>query len=79
MASLRTDNTIGLGGQGVIKTLRLASCVTGDTIKWALPMKGFIPVNETTTDALSATYDTTTQLFTVTVANTPDIAIHILQ
>ena len=79
MASLRTDNTLGLGGQGVIKTLKLASAVTGDTIKWALPMKGFIPVNETTTDALTATYSTTTQLFTVTVANTPNIAIHILQ
>ena len=79
MASLRTDNTIGLGGQGVIKTLRLASCVTGDTIKWALPMKGFIPVNETTSDAISVTYSTTTQLFTITVANTPNIAIHILQ
>ena len=79
MASLRTDNTIGLGGQGVIRTLRLATCVTGDTIKWALPMKGFIPVNETTSDAISATYSTTTQLFTITVANTPNIAIHILQ
>ncbi len=79
MASLRTDNTIGLGGQGIIRTLRLATCVTGDTIKWALPMKGFIPVNETTSDAISATYSTTTQLFTITVANTPNIAIHILQ
>ncbi len=79
MASLRTDNTIGLGGQGIISTLRLATCVTGDTIKWALPMKGFIPVNETTSDAISVTYSTTTQLFTITVANTPNIAIHILQ
>lgn len=79
MASLRTDNTIGLGGQGVTRTLKLAACVTGDTIKWALPMRGFIPVNETTSDAISATYSTTTQLFTITVANTPNIAIHILQ
>ncbi len=79
MASLRTDNTIGLGGQGVIRTLRLATCVTGDTIKWALPMKGFIPVNESTTDAVTATYSPTTQLFTITVANTPNVAIHILQ
>lgn len=79
MASLRTDATVGTGGQGITKILRLATCVTGDTIKWALPMKGFIPVNETTSDAISASYSTTTQLFTVTVANTPNIAIHITQ
>lgn len=78
MASLRTDATFGLGGQGIIKTLRIASCVTGDTVAWNLPMKGFIPVNETTADAVTAAYNTTTQLFTITVANTPDIAIHIL-
>ncbi len=79
MASLRTDSTFGVGGQGVIKTLHLATCVTGDTIKWALPMKGYIPVNESTTDAVTATYSTTTQLFTITVANTPNVAIHIIQ
>lgn len=79
MASLRTDATFGNGGQGIIKTLKIAACVTGDTVKWAMPMKGYIPVNLTTTDAISATYDTTTQLFTITVANTPDIAIHIIQ
>jgi len=78
MASLRTG-TPGLGGQGVIRTIRISACVTGDTLAWALPMKGFISVNETTTDAISATYNTTTKLFTITVANTPDIAIHILQ
>lgn len=78
MASLRSDITLGQGGQGVIRTVRLASCVTGDTIAWDLPMKGFIPVNETTSDAISASYNVTTQLFTVTVANTPNIAIHIL-
>ena len=79
MASLRTDATFGTGGQGIIKTLKLATCVTGDTIAWKLPMKGFIPVNESTTDAISASYSTSTQLFTVTVANTPNIAIHIIQ
>lgn len=79
MASLRTDSTPGLGGQGIISTLKLAAAVTGDTIKWSLPMKGFIPVNESTADALSVTYTAATQLFTVTVANTPNIAIHILQ
>ncbi len=78
MASLRTG-TPGLGGQGVLRTVRISACVTGDTLKWALPMKGYIVVNETTTDAVTATYSPTTQLFTVTVANTPDVAIHILQ
>lgn len=78
MASLRTP-TAGLGGQGVLRTIRVATCVTGDTVKWALPMKGFIPVNESTADAVTASYSTTTQLFTITVANTPNIAIHILQ
>ena len=79
MASLRTDATFGTGGQSIIKTLKIATCVTGDTVKWALPMKGYIPVNESTTDAITATYSTTTQLFTITVANTPNIAIHIIQ
>jgi hypothetical protein len=79
MASLRADATFGNGGQGIIKTLKIASCVTGDTVAWDLPMKGFIPVNESTSDAVTATYDTTTQLFTITVANTPNIAIHIIQ
>lgn len=78
MASLRTDVTPGLGGQGVLRTIRLAAAVTGDTITWKLPMKGYIPVNESTSDALSVSYSPSTQLFTVTVANTPNIAIHVL-
>ncbi len=77
MASLRTDSTYK-EGQSVIRVLNLAAAVTGDTISFKGPVKSWIGVNKTTTDALSVAYDTTTQLFTVTVANTPDIAIWIL-
>lgn len=77
MASLRTDSTYK-EGQSIIRVLKLAAAVTGDTISYKGTVKAFVPVNETTTDALTATYDSTTQLFTVTVANTPDIAIWIL-
>jgi len=79
MASLRdSDITTNDGGQGVIRIIKLATCVTGDTITYKGPVRAFIPVNETTADAISATYDASTQLFTVTVANTPDIAILVI-
>lgn len=77
MASLRTDSTYK-EGQSIVRVLRLAAAVTGDTISYKQPVKSWIGVNRTTTDALSVAYDTTTQLFTVTVANTPDIDIWIL-
>lgn len=78
MASLRADSTYK-EGQSIVRVLKLATAVTGDTISYKGPVKGFVPVNESTTDAVTATYNATTQLFTVTVANTPDIAIWILQ
>lgn len=77
MASLRTAASIGQG-QGIVTVYKISACVTGDTLKVAMPVKAWVPVNETTTDAISATYDTSTQLFTITVANTPDIAIWVL-
>jgi len=76
MASLRTDATYPDGGQSVVKILRLASAVTGDTITYKGLVRAWIGVNETTADALSVTYSSNT--FTVTVANTPDIAIIIV-
>lgn len=79
MASLRdADLTTNDGGQGIIKVLNLAACVTGDTITYKGPVRAWIPVNRTTTDAITATYNRSTQLFTVTVANTPDISILVI-
>lgn len=78
MASLRTASLVQ-GGQGIVKVLSISACVTGDTLKYAAPVKSWLVTNKTTTDAVTATYSTTTQLFTITVANTPDIDIWVLQ
>lgn len=79
MASLRdADITTNDGGQSIMTVLNLAACVTGDTITCKRPVRAWIPVNRTTADAISATYSATTQLFTVTVANTPDISILVI-
>lgn len=79
MASLRTDATTNDGGQSVLKVIKLASAVTSDTLTYKGPVKGWISVNETTADALSVTYSYSTKKFTIVVANTPDIAIYIIQ
>lgn len=77
MASLRTDATSNDGGQSVIKIIKVATCVTGDTV--SVPAnKGVQVVNESTADAATVTYDASTGLATVTVANTPDIALWIV-
>lgn len=77
MASLRTP-TSPEGGQGIVRVLSIPSCVTGDTISYKKKVTSWLVVNKTTTDAATASYDRTTQLFTVTVANTPDIDIWVL-
>lgn len=76
MASLRTAATVG-EGQSIIRVFNISACVTGDTLA-VPPNKGVIPVNKTTTDAITATYSPTTGLVTITVANTPDVAIWVL-
>ncbi len=78
MASLRDTDVTHLEGQSIVKVLHLPAAVTGDTITFNAPVKSFIGVNKTTTDALSVSYSTTTHLFTVTVANTPDVDIWVL-
>ncbi len=77
MASLRTP-TAKECGQGVVRILSVASCVTGDTVSYSNKVGSFLVVNKTTTDAATVSYSTTTKLFTVTVANTPDIDIWVL-
>lgn len=77
MASLRTDSTYK-EGQSIVRVLSLPAAVTGDTISYKGTVKSWIGVNKTTADALSVAYNPTTQLFTVTVANTPDIDIWVL-
>lgn len=77
MASLRTPSTND-GGQGVIKVLNVSACVTGDTVKYTGPVRAWVPVNRTTADAVTATYSSTTRLFTITVANTPDVSILVI-
>jgi len=74
MASLRTASSINQI-QGIATSYNISACVTGDTLKVAMPVQTWVPVNKTTADAINATYDTSTQLFTITVANTPDVAI----
>lgn len=78
MASLRTPASVSDGGQGIIKVLKISSCVTGDTVSFKNAVKGWQVVNRTTADAVTATYSGTTQLFTITVANTPDIDLWVL-
>ncbi len=78
MASLRDADVTVLPGQSIVKVLHLAAVVTGDTITYNAPVKSFLVVNKTTTDACTASYSTTTHLFTVTVANTPDVDIWVL-
>lgn len=77
MASLRTPTSKEIG-QGVVRVLTVASCVTGDTISYSNKVGSFLVVNKTTADAASVTWTPSTKLFTVTVANTPDIDIWIL-
>jgi hypothetical protein len=76
MASLRTAATVG-EGQSIVKVFNISTCVTGDTIA-VPPNHGFLVVNKTTTDATSASYSSATGLVTITVANTPDVAVWIL-
>lgn len=77
MASLRTAASVNKG-QGIVTVYNISACVTGDTLKVAMPVTAWVPVNKTTADAINATYDPATQLFTITVANTPDVAIWVL-
>lgn len=77
MASLRTPTTKEIG-QGVVRVLTVATCVTGDTVSYSEKVGSFLIVNKTTTDAASVTWTPSTKLFTVTVANTPDIDIWVL-
>ena len=77
MASLRTPTPIE-SGQALIKVFKVSSCVTGDTVYVAGPVKSWQVINTTTADAVTATYSATTSLFTIVVANTPDIHIWVL-
>lgn len=72
MASLRTPSSFS-EGQSIVKVYRISTCITGDTLKVPVNTKAIIPVNESTTDAISATLSA--GVVTITVANTPNIAI----
>lgn len=77
MASLRTP-TAPEGGQGIVRVLSVSACVTGDTVSYKNKVSGFMAVNKTTADAISITWTPSTNLFTITVANTPDVDIWVL-
>lgn len=77
MASLRTPTTKEIG-QGVVRVLSVDTCVTGDTVSYKGKVGSFLVVNKTTADAASVTWTPSTQLFAVTVANTPNIDIWVL-
>ncbi len=72
MASLRTPAS-SVEGQSIVRVLRITSCVTGDTLTVPTSTKAVIAVNESTTDAVTATL--AAGVVTVTVANTPTIAV----
>lgn len=78
MASLRTP-TPRDGGQGIFQILKISSCVTGDTVTFKGNVTGWIVTNRTTNDIATASYSATTQLFTITVANTPDIDLLVVE
>lgn len=78
MASLRTP-TPRDGAQGIFQILKISACVTGDTVSFKNSVTGWFVVNRTTADAVTATYSATTQLFTITVANTPDIDLWVAE
>lgn len=77
MASLRTPTSIENTHPG-IRLFKVASCVTSDTVYVAGPVRSWQVVNTTTADAVTATYSATTSLFTIVVANTPDIHIWVM-
>lgn len=72
MASLRTPAS-SVDGQSIVKVFRISSCVTGDTLTVPVGTKAVIPINESTADAITATLSGVT--VTITVANTPNVAI----
>lgn len=72
MASLRTPAS-SVEGQSIVKVLRITSCVTGDTVTCPPSTKAVFVVNESTTDA--ATVTLSAGVATITVANTPTIAL----
>ena len=72
MASLRLPASV-VEGQSIVRLLRITSCVTGDTLTVPSNTKAVIPVNESTTDAITATLSG--GVVTITVANTPNVAI----
>ncbi len=72
MASLRTPASVA-EGQSIVKVVRIATCVTGDTVNVPINTKAVIPVNESTTDAITATLSA--GVVTITVANTPNVAV----
>ncbi len=72
MASLRTPAS-SVDGQSIVNVFRISSCVTGDTLTVPVNTKAVIAVNESTADAISATLSGVTA--TITVANTPNVAV----
>ncbi len=72
MASLRTPASVK-EGQSIMKVFKITSCVTSDTLKVPVNTKAVFAVNETTTDAISASLSA--GVVTVVVANTPDVAV----
>lgn len=78
MASLRTP-TPRDSGQGIFQVLKIPTCVTGDTVSYKNNVTAWWANNRTTADAVSVTWSPTTQLFTIVVANTPDIDLFVVE
>ena len=63
-------------GQGIIKVFTFNSIGTGSTFAYSGPVKSWVGVNKTTTDALTVAFSS--GVFTFTVANTPNVDLWVL-
>lgn len=64
--------------QGIISIYNLSAVVTGSTFVVKTGVKAWWISNKTTTDAVTATFVASTGTFTITVANTPDLALFVV-
>ena len=77
MAALRTP-VIVEHADGPIIVLSIDTLATGDTVKYDAPIESWCVINKTTDNAVTATYSTSTKLFTITGAGSPNIDMWIV-
>lgn len=65
-------------GSGLIRAYHFSSVATGSTFTCKENVKAWWISNKTTADAVTATFVASTGVFTITVANNPDIVLFII-